>query len=86
MLQARIQVKGLTDLKSAKDTVKKLNALGHIQKVELDIGRNTIYFEYATFRDMDTMVCALRKMGLSVLQNRGIPLRNQRIIDSESCF
>lgn len=77
MLQAKIRVKGLTALGSSADVVKKLNALGHIQKVKLDIKHHTLHFEYATFRDMDTMMCELRKMGLSVLQSRRRPLRNK---------
>ncbi|WP_350285353.1 hypothetical protein [uncultured Croceitalea sp.] len=84
MLRAKIRVKGLTALGSSEDVIKKLNALGHIQKVELDMKRRTIHFEYATFRDMDTVMCELRKMGLSVVQSRRRPMRNTNTLNSET--
>ncbi|WP_422858509.1 hypothetical protein ACOKFD_14180 [Flagellimonas sp. S174] len=68
MIIGRIKVKELSGLKSPKKVENRLNALGHIQKVRLNLNQNTINFEYSTFRDLDTLICELRKMGLFVLR------------------
>ncbi|MEM8848107.1 MAG: hypothetical protein AAGD17_13485 [Bacteroidota bacterium] len=67
MIIGKIKVKELSGLKSPKKVENRLNALGHIQKVRLDLHQNVVYFEYSTFRDLDSIICELRKMGLFVL-------------------
>lgn len=48
--------------------VKQLQSIGFIQNTRIDTARKTISFDYASFRDMDSAVMELKKMGLGCSQ------------------
>ena len=49
--------------------VERLNAISYVQNVTVDLEKNTITFEYGSFRDMDGVVMELKKLGLGCSQN-----------------
>lgn len=48
----------------------RLNSIGYVQNVRVDMERRTVSFEYASHRDMDSVIGELRKMGLTIFKVR----------------
>lgn len=71
MLFTKLKLKGLKSTSdSPKRIVKRLNAVGFVQNVTVDLEKKTVSFEYASHRDMDGVIGELRKMGLAGFKTR----------------
>ncbi|WP_396590188.1 hypothetical protein [Allomuricauda sp. R78024] len=63
MLQTCLLVQNLQDEKTANLLKQKLEKLGFVANVSINLAARTINFEYATFRDMDSVRRELCNMG-----------------------
>ena len=69
MLFIKLKLMGLKSKShSPKMITKRLNAIGYVQNVSVDLEKKTISFEYTSHRDMDSAVAELRKMGLTIFK------------------
>ena len=65
MLFVQLKILGLDRISFPPQIiVKRLSAIGFVQNVRIDLKEKTISFEYGSYRDRDSAVCELRKMGL----------------------
>jgi hypothetical protein len=65
MLFVQLKILGLDRISYPPQIiVKRLNAIGFVQNVRIDLKEKTISFEYGSHRDRDSAMCELRKMGL----------------------
>ncbi len=64
MLQMRIVVIDFGTVYSLVSIIKRLNAIGYVSNARIPAGHRIIYFEYATFRDVDAALMELRNMGV----------------------
>ncbi len=65
MLSIALKVPNLNAHSSSPEAIaKRLQSIGFIQNIRVDLGRKKISFEYASFRDMDSALMVFRNMGL----------------------
>ncbi len=66
MLFTKLKIRELKNTPhSPRKMAKRLNTVGYVQNVRVDLEKRTVSFEYATHRDMDSVIGELRKMGLT---------------------
>lgn len=63
MLNTCLLIQNLEDEKMANALKQKLEKLGFVANVSINLAERTIYFEYATFRDMDSVRRELCNLG-----------------------
>lgn len=73
MLNTSLLIQNLEDEKTARALKLKLEKLGFVANVSINLAEHTIYFEYATFRDMDLVRRVLCNMGhISVVPKKAL--------------
>lgn len=86
MLQTSIKVIDFGDTHSKEAILKRLNTLGYLRNTKIHPKQKTIYFEYASFRDMDAASMELRKMGVffKIAKDREVGKKSKTLIRTNS--
>jgi hypothetical protein len=82
VLNTCLLIQNLKDEKTANALKQKLEGLGFVANVNINLAERTIYFEYATFRDMDLVRSELCNMGRIVVvpKRKSISKRKSPIV------
>ena len=68
MLHTRLKVKSFGNGVPIEVLMERLHAVGYVKNIKIDQDKQTIAFEYATFRDKDGVLMELQKMRISCVE------------------
>ncbi len=64
MLRIYFRVLNLEDCSlTQKEIIERFNSIGFIQNVQIDLGSKTFGFDYGSFRDLDSAITEMDKIG-----------------------